>query len=153
MNIAIVAVGRMRAGPEKQLFDSYVSKTPWTVTTHEIEARGKGDAIAQAKQEADGILSVLPQSAKVICLDSRGKTLTSEKLAQRFGQWRDGGERDVAFVIGGADGLEARVIQKADLVLSFGAVTWPHMLMRVLVSEQIFRAHCILTGHPYHRGH
>ena len=153
MNIAIVAVGRMRAGPEKQLFDSYISKTPWTVTTHEIEARGKGDAVAQAKQEADGILSVLPQSAKVICFDSRGKTLTSEGLAQQLRQWRDDGEREIALVIGGADGLEGRVTQKADLILSFGAVTWPHMLMRVLVSEQIFRAHCILTGHPYHRGH
>lgn len=153
MNIAIVAVGRMRAGPEKQIFESYLSKTPWSVTTHEVDIRSKGNAITQVRQEAEAILTALPKGAKIVCLDSRGKSLTSEKLADQFGRWRDDGERDVALVIGGADGLDDSVTQKSDLILSFGAVTWPHMLMRALVGEQIFRAHCILTGHPYHRGH
>jgi 23S rRNA (pseudouridine1915-N3)-methyltransferase len=99
------------------------------------------------------LLAAIPAGAKIVCLDSRGKVLDSEKFAGQLGQWRDDGERTLAVVIGGADGLGAEVVNKAHLVLSFGSVTWPHMLVRVLVAEQLYRAHCILTGHPYHRGH
>ena len=153
MNIIVAAVGRLRSGPEQTLIDSYTKRLPWTVDVREIEARAKNDPAAQAKQEADGLLAAIPAGAKIVCLDSRGKVLDSEKFAGQLGQWRDDGERTLAVVIGGADGLGAEVVNKAHLVLSFGSVTWPHMLVRVLVAEQLYRAHCILTGHPYHRGH
>lgn len=153
MNIIIAAVGRMRPGPELSLLESYIKRLPWSVDIQEVEARGKSDAVAQAKQEADGLMAAIPAGAKVICLDSRGKTLDSEGFAGQLGRWRDDGERNLILVIGGADGLSRAVVERADLVLSFGAVTWPHMLARVLLTEQLYRAHCILTGHPYHRGH
>ena len=87
----------------------------------------------------------------VIALDERGKNLTSADLARKLGQWRDEGRADVAFLIGGADGHGPGVKERADLVLSLGAMTWPHMLVRALLAEQLFRAQCILEGHPYHR--
>ena len=153
MNIVIAAVGRMRPGPEQLLLDSYIKRIPWSVEVREVDARGKGDAASQTKQETEGSLAAIPAGAKVVCLDSRGAALTSDHLARRLGQWRDEGDRHVVFVIGGADGLDPGITEKADFVLSFGAVTWPHILARVLVAEQLYRAHCILTGHPYHRGH
>lgn len=153
MNIIIAAVGRLRSGPEQTLIDSYIKRLPWSVDVREVETRAKNDPATQAKQEADGLLAVIPAGAKIVCLDSHGKTLDSEKFANQLGQWRDDGERTLVVVIGGADGLSAEVVNKAHLVLSFGSVTWPHMLARVLLTEQLYRAHCILTGHPYHRGH
>ncbi|NKB44231.1 MAG: 23S rRNA (pseudouridine(1915)-N(3))-methyltransferase RlmH [Alphaproteobacteria bacterium] len=153
MNIVIAAVGRMRSSPEQTLIDSYIKRLPWAVDVREVDVRGKTDATAQARQEAEGLQAAIPAGAKVVCLDSRGKSLDSESFAKRLGQWRDDGEQTLALIIGGADGLDSSIIDRADLVMSFGAVTWPHMLTRVLVAEQLYRAHCILTGHPYHRGH
>ncbi|MGB1877419.1 MAG: 23S rRNA (pseudouridine(1915)-N(3))-methyltransferase RlmH [Rhodospirillaceae bacterium] len=153
MNIVIAAVGRMRSGPEQSLTESYINRIPWTVDVREVDVRGKGDAATQTKKEAEGLSAAIPPGAKVVCMDSRGKRLDSEAIADRLGRWRDDGEQNVALVIGGADGLDATFLKTADLVVSFGAVTWPHMLTRVLVAEQLYRAHCILTGHPYHRGH
>jgi 23S rRNA (pseudouridine1915-N3)-methyltransferase len=153
MNIIIAAVGRLRSGPEQALIDSYIKRLPWSVEVREIEARAKNNPPAQAKQESDGLLAAIPAGAKILCLDSRGKGYDSEQFASRLGRWRDEGERTLVVVIGGADGLSEEVINNAHLVLSFGSVTWPHMLVRVLLTEQLYRAHCILTGHPYHRGH
>lgn len=153
MKITIAAVGRLRPGPEQQLIESYVTKSPWTVDVREVDAKSKVEGAAKLKREADLLLEVIPRGAKIVCLDSRGKIQTSEDFANILGRWRDDGARDIAFVIGGSDGLDQALLKKADLSLSFGAVTWPHMLARVLVTEQLYRAHCILTGHPYHRGH
>lgn len=153
MKITIAAVGRLRPGPEQQLIESYVTKSPWTVDVREVDAKSKVEGAAKLKREAALLLGVIPDGAKVICLDSRGKIQTSEKFAKALGRWRDDGERDIVFVIGGSDGLEQALLDKADVCISFGAVTWPHMLARVLLAEQLYRAHCILTGHPYHRGH
>jgi 23S rRNA (pseudouridine1915-N3)-methyltransferase len=87
----------------------------------------------------------------VVALDGKGRTLTSAQFARHLGGWRDHGVKDLAFAIGGADGLDAAVIDRAQLVLSLGPMTWPHMLARALLVEQIYRAQCILAGHPYHR--
>lgn len=153
MKITIAAVGRLRPGPEQQLIDSYVTKSPWAVEVREVDAKSKVEGAAKLKREAELLSEAIPDGAKIICLDSRGKPQTSEKFAALLGRWRDDGAREIAFVIGGADGLDQTVLQSADLSLSFGAATWPHMLARVLLAEQLYRAHCILTGHPYHRGH
>lgn len=153
MKITIAAVGRLRAGPERTLIDTYLSNLPWDVVIREVEAKSNVGDGARLKREAQLLQNAIPDGSKIVCMDSRGKNQTSENFAHRLGEWRDDGERQVAFVIGGADGLDQALLKKANQTLSFGAVTWPHMLARVLVVEQLYRAHCILTGHPYHRGH
>ena len=95
--------------------------------------------------------ATLPKQAVLVALDARGQSLTSEAFAARLAKWRDGSAGDLAFVIGGADGLEPALVKRADLVLSLGAMTWPHMLARAMLAEQLYRAATILQGHPYHR--
>lgn len=149
MKITIVAVGRARKGPERTTYEHYTKRIRWPLTLREIpENRGtrpdrsrKNDALARA----------VPEGAIVVALDERGDSLTSMQFAQHLGRWRDDGVAELAFLIGGADGLDAKVRAAAQLVLSFGRVTWPHLLMRALLAEQIYRAQQILDGHPYYR--
>ena len=103
------------------------------------------------KGQGERLLGQVPVGAVVVALDETGKTLNSVAFAEKLKVWRDEGVRDVAFLIGGADGLDDAVRNRADLVMSFGAMTWPHLLVRGLLAEQIYRAQCILSGHPYHR--
>ena len=151
MRITLCAVGRARAGPERALFDHYKNRLSAAFDLREVEERKRlsGDQLKQ--READLLLAQVPDGAVIIALDERGKSLSSPQLATRLGNWRDDGRRDVAFVIGGADGLDEVVRRRAELVLSFGQLTWPHMLVRALLTEQLYRAQCILSGHPYHR--
>ena len=97
--------------------------------------------------------AAVPDGAIAVALDAGGQPLDSEALAARIGRWQDSGTRDLAFVIGGANGLAPAVLQRADFTLSLGALTWPHMLVRAMLCEQVYRAGSILSGHPYHRGH
>ena len=101
--------------------------------------------------EADLLRRVLPKGALICCLDERGRVEPSPGFAKRLGGWRDAGRSDVAFVIGGADGIDPSLRAEADHMLSFGAMVWPHMLVRVMLSEQLYRAASILAGSPYHR--
>ncbi len=152
MRLSLIAVGRLRKGPEKALVDLYLTRLPWSVTTREIVEDRTRDSKERIRRESDALLAAVPDGAKLIALDQQGRTLSSEDLAAQLGAWRDGGERDVAFLIGGAAGIDQRVRARADLVLSLGRMTWPHLLVRVLLAEQLYRAHSIQTGHPYHRG-
>ena len=111
---------------------------------------GRGSAIEIKRREAAGILAALPANALVIALDLAGQCPDSPAFAATLTRWRDAG-RPVCFVIGGAEGLEATVIARADHTLSLGALTWPHLLVRVMLAEQLFRAQAIAAGHPYHR--
>ena len=104
------------------------------------------------RHEGELLLKAVPDGALVVALDPAGKKFTSAAFAKRLGAWRDGGVKDIAFLIGGADGLDRAVTDGADEVLSLGAMTWPHLLARAMLAEQIYRAQCILSGHPYHRG-
>lgn len=151
MRLLIAAVGRLRAGPHRDLYADYMGRLPWTAELREFEAATSRSAVERQRREAELLLGALPPDALLVALDPRGRQLTSEDLAKRIGQWRDGGIGTLAFAIGGADGLDDRVRQKAQLVLSFGSLTWPHMLVRVMLAEQLFRAASILSGHPYHR--
>ncbi len=151
MRFAIVAVGRLRPGPERILFDHYAGRIRWPLAVHEVEERRPLPIERLVAREGELLRAACPKGAKIIALDGSGKALTSEALARRFGAWRDEAIGDVALVIGGADGLDRSIVAAADMVLSFGAVTWPHLLMRALVAEQIYRAQQILAGHPYHR--
>ncbi|MEE8545969.1 MAG: 23S rRNA (pseudouridine(1915)-N(3))-methyltransferase RlmH [Alphaproteobacteria bacterium] len=151
MRITIAAVGRARAGPEKALYDDYVGRLPWPVALREVEARGKLAGPERTAREAERLLAAAPKGATIVALDGAGKALTSAALAATIGRWRDGGVRDLAFLIGGAEGLGAPLLERADLALSLGPMTWPHQLARVMLAEQLYRAASILSGHPYHR--
>jgi 23S rRNA (pseudouridine1915-N3)-methyltransferase len=151
VRIIIAAVGRLKRGPEADLIAAYAKRLPWSLEIHEVEFRGKLDAVSRLQKETDALLDCVKNAAHVIALDERGKSFSSRKLAEHLQDRQDTGEAEIAFVIGGADGLSDGLRKRADLALSFGTATWPHMLVRVMAVEQIYRAHTILSGHPYHR--
>ena len=151
MQFGIVAVGRARKGAMKDLFEDYASRLNPEISLREVEERRplKGDELK--RREAQLLLDALPDDAVVVALDGNGKQLSSEALAQKTRSWQDDGQRHVIFVIGGADGHDKSVLDRADFTLSLGPQTWPHMLVRVMLAEQLYRADSILKGHPYHR--
>lgn len=151
MDITIIAVGRARQGPERALFEHYLGRLRWRVTLREVEEKRPLHAEALKRSEADLIRRALPDGAMLVTLDERGKSFGSRAFAECLGEWRDTGRAKLAFVIGGADGLDLALRNQADLVLTLGAMTWPHMLVRALLAEQIYRAEQILSGGPYHR--
>lgn len=156
MRIVICAVGRARTGPLRALYEDYAGRIDGTrlfgrTELREVEERRTLPPAELKTREAELLLQSVPKGATVVALDGRGQSLSSEAFAGRLGKWRDAGVADLAFVIGGADGLGPTVLDKAALVLSLGAMTWPHLLARVMLAEQIYRAATILQGHPYHR--
>src|SRR5579871_4946167 len=158
MKIAILAVGRLKAGPERELFERYHDRAAaagrrlgLAFTLSELAESRAGSAETRKDQEAEAILARTPHDAMLIALDERGTPLDSQAFAERLRSWRDGGRSDVAIVIGGADGLGRALTARADLRLAFGAMTWPHQLVRIMLAEQLYRAVTILSGHPYHR--
>lgn len=151
MRLHILAVGRARAGPEHELYLHFAGRISSPLTVREVAEKRALPPEQRMAAEADLLLAAIPPAARVVALDEHGRSLGSAAFASVLGRWRDDGAGDVAFLIGGADGLDDRVRKRADLILSFGAMTWPHMLVRGLLAEQIYRAQCILTGHPYHR--
>ena len=151
MRLTMIAVGRARPGVFTTLLEHYTRRLRWSLALREIDVRTESSARIRRRNEGAKLLSAIPQGASVLALDETGRDLDSQQLATWIGRLRDGGSRDLAIVIGGADGLDPTVIQRADLVLSLGRVTWPHLLVRGLITEQIYRAETILSGHPYHR--
>ncbi|MFQ5534798.1 MAG: 23S rRNA (pseudouridine(1915)-N(3))-methyltransferase RlmH [Sphingomonadales bacterium] len=151
MRIHIIAVGRMRAGPERELLESYVRRIGGPVAVREVEGKSSRSGTERRQRESDLLLGATPDRATVVALDENGAAPNSEAFARKIGNWRDSGVRDLAFLIGGADGHGAAVRQRADYTLSLGAMTWPHLLARVMLAEQLYRAMSILAGHPYHR--
>ncbi|MEM6914141.1 MAG: 23S rRNA (pseudouridine(1915)-N(3))-methyltransferase RlmH [Pseudomonadota bacterium] len=155
MRVHVCAVGRLKAGPERSLVDDYLKRFDRTgralglgpSTMHEVDER-KSSAVAG---EAGLLQKVIPDGAMRVLLDERGKTLSSIEFSDLLARWRDDGRGDVAFVIGGADGLDPDFRATADVAMSFGKMVWPHMLARVMLSEQLYRAATILAGTPYHR--
>jgi 23S rRNA (pseudouridine1915-N3)-methyltransferase len=117
----------------------------------EVEEKRRLPAAELKTREAELILAALPQGSRLVALDEHGAAWSSIELAHRLGAWRDAGSAAVAFAIGGADGLGAAIIERADAVLSLGKMTWPHLLVRCMLLEQLYRAQQIVAGHPYHR--
>ena len=150
MRLIVAAVGRGRDDPAQRLFESYGRRLPWPLELREIRAGGGGDA--GRRREAAALLKRLPAGAHVVALDGAGRALTSKAFAAHLGRVRDDGTAVVAFLIGGADGHGAPALARADLVLSLGPMTWPHLLARAMLAEQLWRAASILADHPYHRG-
>ncbi|MBR9842846.1 MAG: 23S rRNA (pseudouridine(1915)-N(3))-methyltransferase RlmH [Rhodobacteraceae bacterium] len=155
LGVHICAVGRLRSGPERDLLDDYLKRFDRTgralglgpVVVHEVEDKKGGGMRA----EAPLLEGVIPKGAVICALDERGKLMSSPEFADMLADWRDMGRGDVAFVIGGADGIDPSLRARADAKLSFGKMVWPHMLVRVMLGEQLYRASSILAGAPYHR--
>lgn len=155
MKLHICAVGRLRAGPERALVDDYLDRLGKTgralglgpAVEHEVEDKKNLGMAA----EGELLSRAIPPGAVIITLDERGRQMTSPDFAAQLARWRDTGRQDVALVIGGADGIDPALRARADLSISFGAMVWPHMLVRVMVAEQLYRAATILAGLPYHR--
>jgi len=158
MRIGVAAIGRLRGGPEAELIEDYARR---------IRAMGRAQGVAsfdirdfEAPKGLEGakrrecesaLLASAGARGKRVVLDERGENLASEALARRIGAWRDAGAPEIVFLIGGADGCASSLVESADLVLAFGKATFPHLLVRVMLVEQIYRAITILAGHPYHR--
>jgi 23S rRNA (pseudouridine1915-N3)-methyltransferase len=154
-----MAVGRLKAGPERELFERYAKRLAATaravgiggVDFREIdEGRARRPEDRQI-EEARAIRAVLPEGARIVLCDERGRALTSADFAADIGAARDSGETAYALIIGGPDGLDATLRAQARRVIAFGAMTWPHQLARIMAAEQAYRALTILAGHPYHR--
>lgn len=159
MRVTLAAVGRVKAGPLRDLYEDFAARlgSPQgrgplgPLILKEVEERRPLAPAELMRREAKLLQAAIPAGARLIALDARGKALSSEDFAALLGRWRDGGVADTAFAIGGAEGLDESLRGAADLVLSLGPMTWPHMLVRVMLAEQLYRAQTILTGHPYHR--
>lgn len=159
MRITIASIGRLKAGADRDLLARYLDRArksgpalglsgPDITELTESRAPRAQD---RKQAEAEALLAALPRRCVLVALDEHGKTMPSDTFASRIGRWRDDGISDIAFAIGGADGHGAALLARADMTLSFGAMTWPHQLVRVLLAEQVYRAMSILAGHPYHR--
>jgi len=134
----IIARGKIGRSPEAELVDRYLKRIAWPAKLTELPDRG-------------GTVPVAPSNAAIVVLDERGQALSSMAFARQLERWRDGGKREARFLIGAADGHADGERDGADLLLSFGPATWPHLLARAMLAEQLFRATAILANHPYHR--
>ena len=160
MRLIVATVGRLKRGPETELAERYRKRTVQTgrqlglrdVEIIEIRERRADDAGKRMIEESIALANVIPQGAAVVLLDAKGENIDSAGLAGLLAEWGADDRPAVVFLIGGADGLAASLRDKAELRLAFGAATWPHQLVRVMLLEQLYRATTILTGHPYHRG-
>ena len=159
MKLFIGAVGRMKNGPEKALFNTYFERCNNSgpkiglgpLQLGEIPEAKNPRKSERQRLEAQGLGKMPLQNSVTIVLDEHGQNLTSVAVSSRLEAWRDEGVRQASFLIGGPDGLDRSLIKNADLTLSFGAMTWPHMIVRILLAEQLYRSISLLSGHPYHR--
>lgn len=150
----------MKNGPERELVARYLDRAKATgrqlgLSGFDIVELNDGRSNASAtrkREEMNAINAACPKGATLIALDEKGKSLSSEQLTGKIGDWRDNGTSDICFVIGGADGLDPDLRKSAQLAVAFSPLTWPHQLVRIMLAEQLYRATTILSGHPYHRG-
>jgi 23S rRNA (pseudouridine1915-N3)-methyltransferase len=147
----ILAIGKQRRGPLDELEAEYLKRLKPAPAIVELEEKRKLPPAQLKAREAELILAAVPAGALLVALDERGQSWSSRELAERLAAWRDRGAATLAFAIGGADGLGTAIIERADAIVSLGAMTWPHLMVRSLLLEQLYRARQILAGHPYHR--
>lgn len=159
MKIHVQAVGRMKAGPEKELADRYFERFAKAGAALGFDFAGVGE-IAESRastarerraDEAARLAAQRPAGSALVLLDERGRNIASRDFAGRLAAFRDAGCKNLAIVVGGPDGVAEEMRAEADLVLSFGALTWPHQMVRIMLAEQLYRAATIISGHPYHR--
>jgi 23S rRNA (pseudouridine1915-N3)-methyltransferase len=160
MRLIVAAVGRLKQGPERELAASYCKRAEATgralgwraIEIVEIRESRAQDRDRRRTEESIALANVIPNGAVVVVLDERGESLDSAALAGLMRQWRADNRESACFIIGGAEGLAPNLLDRAKVRLAFGAATWPHQLIRIMLLEQIYRAGTILSGHPYHRG-
>jgi 23S rRNA (pseudouridine1915-N3)-methyltransferase len=159
MRLIVIAVGRLKQGPERELAERYRQRFGEvgrklgfrSLEIHEIPESRARDAATRMVEEATAISAQIPEKSALVALDERGDSIDSTAFARHLGRWRDESVANSIFVIGGADGLSPDLRRKAKLSIAFGAATWPHQMVRVMLLEQIYRAATVLAGHPYHR--
>jgi 23S rRNA (pseudouridine1915-N3)-methyltransferase len=159
MRLIVLAIGRLKQGPERELAERYRARFDDSgrklgfrgLDVHEIPESRARDAATRISEEAAAISAQIPEKSVLVALDERGDSMDSLGFARHLGRWRDESVANTFFLIGGADGLSPDLRRKAKLKLAFGAATWPHQIVRVMLLEQIYRAATILAGHPYHR--
>lgn len=159
MRIVVLIVGKLKSGPERALCERYeerFSSLTRSIGVERLQVVELSESVSRRAEdrmadEAKALFAALPENAFALALDERGKSMTSPEFAQLLDRERGNGRQNLVFILGGPDGLDPVVRKRADLVLSFGAMTVPHQLVRVLLMEQLYRAGTILTGHPYHR--
>lgn len=160
MRVVVAAVGRLKQGPERDLAERYRKRAADAgrgigfrgVEIIEIRESKAREMEKRVIEESIALANVIPEGGVTIALDERGDSLDSVTLAKRIERWRDAGRPAAVFLIGGADGLAGSLRERAELRLAFGAATWPHQLVRIMLLEQVYRAATLLAGHPYHRG-
>lgn len=150
-DITILALGKAGRRPEAALAQSYLDRLPFSAAIKELEEKRPLQGLELKRREGKKLLSAIPDNAFLVVLDEKGRQMTSPQLADSLAQWRESG-RPLIFAIGGADGHDESVLKRADRTLSLSKMTWPHMLVRVMLAEQLYRATSIQAGHPYHRG-
>ena len=158
MRITILAIGRSQPGPERDLTDRYIQRIGQlskplglNCRVRELPQSRRSRAAERIAEEGDALEAANSDRAKRVVLDERGRSLSSLELASRAGTWRDTGADEIVFILGGPDGVAADLVARADLVLAFGKLSWPHQLARAMLAEQIYRVLTIWAGHPYHR--
>ena len=158
MHLTLIAVGRAKAGPTKDLFELYQKRldglrrtTGWSLSLKEVEERKNLPAEQLKKRESELLQAACPPGALIVALDETGTDLTSTGFAEQLRRWQDTPVSQLCFLIGGADGLDKHLKDNADATLCLGRMTWPHLLVRGLLAEQLYRAGCLLCGHPYHK--
>jgi 23S rRNA (pseudouridine1915-N3)-methyltransferase len=159
MRLVVIAVGRLKQGPERDLADRYRKRCDEigrklgfrNIELHEITEGRARDASTRLTEEGAAISAAIPDKSVLVTLDERGENIASQDLADRLGRWRDQSLASAVFVIGGADGLSPDLRRKENLRIAFGTATWPHQMVRIMLFEQLYRAATILAGHPYHR--
>jgi 23S rRNA (pseudouridine1915-N3)-methyltransferase len=151
MRCHLIAVGRAKPGPARQIFDRYAERLTPPLSLIEVEEKRKLPDVLLKEREAELLAAAVPRGALLVLLDEHGKALSSQGFADQLGAWRDQGVGDLAFAIGGAAGHGPAAHARAGFTLSLGPMTWPHMLVRGLIAEQLYRGFTILAGHPYHR--
>jgi len=159
MRVFIIAIGKLKSGPERALVERYLSRCRaggpklglGDFQVRQLTESRAAKAQTRKSEEAAAILGAIPDGAKLIALDETGTSQTSDQFATMISLWREQALRHACFVIGGPDGLDAKIRSRADMVLSFSPMTWPHQMVRVMLAEQLYRATTILARHPYHR--
>lgn len=159
MRLVIISIGRLKQGPERELADRYRKRFDEVghklgfrgLEIHEISESRSRNTSTRMAEEATAISTAIPAKSVLVALDERGENIDSPAFARHLGRWRDKQVASTIFVIGGADGLSPDLRRKAQLSIAFGAATWPHQMVRVMLLEQVYRAATILAGHPYHR--
>lgn len=153
MKVTIISIGKFENSPHKLVYETYFKRLKWKIDLRELELKNSQnfsvDKIKTGEEEL--ILKALRPSSKLILLDERGKTFTSRGFAKLISDFAVQGDSDLTFVIGGADGLSPELLKKSHLKISLGSMTFPHLMVRSMLIEQLYRAQTILEGHPYHR--